>query len=158
VPSTTAETFYDLGIRALEEQERQVSSLRARTGTLVAAAAVAATLLAREVFAQRHPEGALEWLGSVLGVLGLAGVVAASVYLLRSHDLAFSVDARKAYRNAAEDGDLTVSALQVGLAVAFARTQARNQPTVSRMRVAFALALGGVVAEIVGLATAAALA
>jgi hypothetical protein len=108
---------------------------------------------------QARPEGQLEWLGTGLGVLGLAAVVAASVYLLRSHDLAFSVDAGKAYDHAAaQHGDLSVGEVQARLAVAMADTQAMNDPTVDRMRLAFAVALGGLVAEIVGLGAGAALA
>ena len=51
---TASETFYDLAIRAIEEQEWEVNSLRTRTGTIAAAGAVAATILAREVFAGSH--------------------------------------------------------------------------------------------------------
>ncbi len=58
MPGTVSDTFYDLAIRAIEEQEREVNGLRARTGTILASGAVAATLLAREVFAGPHPVGA----------------------------------------------------------------------------------------------------
>jgi hypothetical protein len=104
VPSTTSETFYDLAIRAIEEQEREVNGLRARTGTLVAAAAVAATVLAREVFAGAHPNGWLAWTATGIGLIALGAVLLASVYLLRSHDLSFSVDAAATLEDASDKG------------------------------------------------------
>lgn len=162
MPSTAGETFYDLAVRALEEQERQVTSLRVRTGTLVAAAAVAATLLAREVFADTHPDGIAEWSVTVFGLVGLGVVLIASVFLLRSHDLAFSLDVREAYDDAEErqepDGETEVHNLHLALALSISDRQADNQPTVSSMRTAFAWALAGLLAEIVGLGTGAALA
>jgi len=61
MPSATSETFYDLAIRAVEEQDREVNSLRTRTGTILAAATIAATVLAREVFAGAAPSGWMAW-------------------------------------------------------------------------------------------------
>ena len=65
MPSTAGETFYELAVGALDEQEREVSSLRSRTGTL--AAAVAASLLGREMFTDSHPEGSAEWIAAATG-------------------------------------------------------------------------------------------
>ena len=61
MPSATSETFYDLAIRAVEEQDRELNSLRTRTGTILAAATIAATVLAREVFAGAAPSGWMAW-------------------------------------------------------------------------------------------------
>jgi hypothetical protein len=129
VPATASETFYDLALRALEEQARDVRSLRSRTGTLVAAAAVAATLLGREVFATSHPDGAPEWIASAAGLIGLGVVLFASVYLLRSHDLVFSVDAAAPFEEAEEAGAADdPEDLRIGLTYALSALQAPAAP------------------------------
>ncbi len=161
MPGRPSDTFYDLAIRAIEEQEREVNGLRARTGTIVAAGAVAATLLAREVFAGSHPDGSFEWTVTGVGLAGLALVLLSSVYLLRSHDLSFSLDARAAYERARDLGVLDVDgveAVRIDLVYNLSAMQGNNGVTVERLRVAFAAALGGLVVEIVGLGLGAALA
>jgi hypothetical protein len=159
VPATVGETFYDLAIRSLEEQEREVSSLRSRTGTLVAAAAVAATLLGREVFIGTHPDGLVEWVACGTGLVALGVVLGASVHLLRSHNLTFSLDAAATFEEAEADGALEhdAEALQIGLTYSLAAIQAGNSATVLGLKVAFAWALGGLVVEILGLGLSAAL-
>ncbi|HXD54577.1 MAG TPA: hypothetical protein VN618_07465 [Solirubrobacteraceae bacterium] len=56
------ERIYQLGSEALSEQERQVAEVRGRGSTLLAAGAVIASLLAKPVFHNGHPNGALETL------------------------------------------------------------------------------------------------
>ncbi|HEV7808855.1 MAG TPA: hypothetical protein VGO80_23835 [Solirubrobacteraceae bacterium] len=163
MPSTISETLYDVAFRAIEEQEREVASLRARTGTLVAAAAVAATLLVRSVFAGIHPHGWVAWCMTAAGLQGLAVVLIASIYLLRSHDLSFSIDASAALEELLGDeplGDDDSARAHVHGALTYRLSdmQAENALTVSQLRVAFAAALAGLVVEIVGLGLAAALA
>jgi hypothetical protein len=160
VPSTAGETFYDLAIRSLEEQEREVNSLRTRTGTLVAAAAVAATLLSSAVFVDTHPEGALEWIATGVGLAALAVVLLASVYLLRSHDLTFTVDAAAVYEDAERAGALDddVEGLHIGLTYGLSSMQADNSVIVGNLKTAFAIALAALVIEVLGLGLGAALA
>jgi hypothetical protein len=161
MPTTASETLYDLALRALGEQEREVDSLRTRTGTIVAAAAVAATLLGREVFAGSRPDGFVAWTGTGIGLAGLAVVLLASVYLLRSHDLAFSMDAAATFEEALDGGaleDETPDGLHIGLTYGLSSIQAHNAPTVQRLKSAFALALGALVLVILGLGVGAALA
>jgi hypothetical protein len=158
MPSTAGETFYDLAIRSLEEQEREVNSLRSRTGTLAAAAAVAATLLTRVVFADDHPEGWMEWTAVSIGLIALGTVLLASVYLLRSHDMTFSVDAARIQEEAETAGALEdVEALQLGLTHGLSLMEGVNRAIVDRLKVAFAAALAGFVIETVGLGLGAAL-
>jgi hypothetical protein len=161
MPSTTSETFYDLAIRAIEEQEREVNGLRTRTGTLVAAAAVAGTVLAREVFAGSHPDGELAWAATAVGLGGLVMVLAASVYLLSTHSMSFSIDAPAAFEKARDFGALDAddhAGVHIDLTYTLAAMQSGNGLTVNRLRTAFAIALGGLVAETVGLGLGAALA
>jgi hypothetical protein len=81
--ATFEERVYELGANALAEQERQVSELRGRGATLLAAAAVIASLLAKPVFHNGHPRGLEEVVPSGLGLLGAAGVLVFVVLLLR---------------------------------------------------------------------------
>lgn len=159
MPAAARQTFYELAVRALEEQERHVADLRSRTGTLVAAAAVAATLLADEVFAGAHPAGTAEWLSTGLGLAGLVAAFVASVFLLRSHDLVFSVDAAVLLREAEDAGALDDDdEVAVALTFELSQIRAQNSPTVVRLDMAFAAALTGLVLEVVGLGLGAALA
>ncbi len=95
VPSTI-ERIYDLALRSLDEQERQVGELRGRLAPVVAAGGLGSTLLARSVFARSHPEGVWEVSATIVGLAGAAVLVLAVAYLLRSRPMAFSVDAEAA--------------------------------------------------------------
>jgi hypothetical protein len=160
MPSTVGETFYDLAIRSLEEQEREVASLRARTGTLAAAAAVAATVLAEEALGHGNPGSRLDWAVTAIGLLALIAVLLASVYLLWSHRLAFSVDAGAAIEDvetspeaAADD----LNALHVSLADSISAMRATNRDTVRKLGAAFSVASSSFVIETLGLGLGAAL-
>jgi hypothetical protein len=157
--STAAAVFYDLALRSLEEQEPQVAGLRSRTGTMVAAAAVTATLLAREVFAGSDPDGVVGWAATAVGLVGLAIVLGASVQLLRSHELVFSIDAAEVFEDAlAHEALDDLEGLQTGLTYELSSIQADNTRTITDMKTAFALALGGLVLEVLGLGLGAAVA
>jgi hypothetical protein len=159
--STPSEIFYDLALRALEEQERDLVSLRSRTGTIVAAAAIAATVLAREVFAGTQPDGWSGWTASGLGFVGLLAVLFASTYVLRSHDLLFSIDAAAALEEAVAFGsvdDEHVAEVELGMTYRLSSMRAENDTKIRRIRTAFATALGGLLVETVGLGVGAALA
>lgn len=106
------------------------------------------------MFAAAHPDGGVEWVSAGFGLAGLGVALLASVYLLRSHGLAFSLDAAAAYEEARDAGALDDSdpeALHIGLTYGPSGIHADNSKTVGRMKRAFALALMGLVAEILGL-------
>lgn len=94
------------------------------------------------------------------GLAALGAVVFASVYLLRSHELSFSLDAAAALETADAEGlDRDDPARVVrGLTYVLSSMQAENSLTVGRLRTSFAWALGGLVVEIFGLGLGAALA
>ena len=79
------ERIYELGVAALSDQERQVAEVRGRGATLLAAGAVIASLLAKPVFHGDHPNGYWEVAGTVVGLLGCAGVLLFVVLLLRPY-------------------------------------------------------------------------
>jgi hypothetical protein len=71
--SLPIERVYELALRALDEQERQVSDTRGRIPPVLAAGGLGVTLLARPIFHEGHPTGAGEISAVVVGLLG-AGV------------------------------------------------------------------------------------
>lgn len=77
---------YDASLRALDKQERLLEELRARTGILLAASALAASFLGRDAFGDSD--------STVVVVVALAAFVVsivASVYILMpKRDLVFS--------------------------------------------------------------------
>lgn len=150
---------YELGLRALDEQERSVSDVRSRLPPVLAAGGVAATLLARPVFAGRHPHGVGEIVALIAGLLGAAVLVAAAVVLLRPTRMAFSVDAELLLEAAREARVLdSEDEFHEATAGALAERRRANEPIVERLTLMLEIALIGLVLELVGLGTAAALA
>jgi hypothetical protein len=89
VPSLVLE----LALRSLDQQEREVSELRARTNTVIAAAALAASFLGSAAI--REHGGLSVWSVLALVVLFITGGV--SLYVLWPRQLSFAFDARATY-------------------------------------------------------------
>jgi hypothetical protein len=157
VPGSVGDILYDVAIRALDEQEREVAGVSRRTGTLTASTAVAATVLGGAAFDGPHPVGRLAWAATAFGIAGAVVVCVASVHLLRSHRLRFSVDARRITRLHLQP-DARADDLRTDLALALARTAQQNARIITAMHDVFGVALAGFVCEVVGLGLAAALA
>ncbi len=155
MPSTAGETFYDLALRALDEQQSEVAGLRTRAGTILAAAAIVATLLARPVFTEPVPDSPLFRLAAGTGVAGLVVVLAASVELLRTHTVGFAADVRELYATTRDDVD--IEAVFAALALTLERRRRRNAPTVERLRAACGVTLAGLVLATSGFGVAAAI-
>lgn len=152
------ERIYQLGLEALAEQERQVAEVRSRGSTLLAAGAVIASLLAKPVFHDGHPDGALEVLVTVVGLLGAGGLLLVVVLLLRPYELGFSVNAPATYRALWDKGILEQPMVDLALADAFEEQREANSRAVRRLVWLLGVALGALVFETAGLAAAAALA
>lgn len=155
---TFAERIYELGLEALAEQERQVAEVRSRGSTLLAAGAVIASLLAKPVFAGRHPDGRWEVAATTVGLAGCVALLICVVLLLRPYELGFSVKAGATYRALWEQGLLEQPMVDIALAEAFEERRDNNAEVVRRLVLFLALALVALVVETAGLATAAALA
>ncbi|HTB50964.1 MAG TPA: hypothetical protein VK701_08315 [Solirubrobacteraceae bacterium] len=152
------ERIYQLGLEALAEQERQVAEVRSRGSTLLAAGAVIASLLAKPVFHDGHPDGALKVLATVVGLLGAGGLLLVVVLLLRPYELGFSVNAPATYRALWDKGILEQPMVDLALADAFEEQREANSRAVRRLVWFLGVALGALVLETAGLAAAAALA
>jgi hypothetical protein len=75
---SVADAAYDLALRAIEQQERRLNELRSRTGTLIAAASVAASLLG----SQAPRVGSLEASGAAALLAHFVCIASALVVLL----------------------------------------------------------------------------
>ena len=85
MPASLAEAGYELSLKAVEEQESRLADLRGRTGTLLAAASLAASFLG----GQSIRAGDLELLGAV-AIVAYLGCVGACIKVLLPHRLVFS--------------------------------------------------------------------
>jgi hypothetical protein len=151
------ERIYELGSGALADQERQVSEIRGRGSTLLAAAAVIASLLAKPVFHSGHPQGFAEVAATTIGLLGSGGVLVFVVLLLRPYELGFSVKAGTTYRALWDSGILEQPMIDIALAEAFEERRDNNAQVVERLALFLVFALTALILETAGLATAAAL-
>lgn len=95
-----AELTYEQAQKALEPQERQVTELRQRTGTLLAAAALTASFFGAAALG-RDGVG----IPVVLAGIALAVTVLSGLYVLYPHELKFASDARRLYDDLASDKD-----------------------------------------------------
>lgn len=151
------ERIYELGAEALAEQERQVAEIRSRGSALLAGGAVIASLLAKPTFQGPHPDGALEVAMTGLGLLGAAAVLVFVVLLLRPYELGFSVKPGATYRALWDQDILSQPMVDLALAEAYEERRSGNAMVVGRLVRFLGLALGSLVLETVGFATAAAL-
>jgi hypothetical protein len=97
VPGSLAEAGFDLSLKAVEEQESRLTDLRSRTGTLLAAASLAASFLG----GQSIRTGELRFLG-VLAIVAYVMCVAACIKVLLPHRLVFSFRGSVLLRTARE--------------------------------------------------------
>jgi hypothetical protein len=115
-------------------------------------------LLAKAVFHGGHPDGALQTLAAIVGVVGAGGLLLFVVLLLRPYELGFTVNAPATYRALWEQGILEQPMVDLALADAFEEERETNLETARRLTLLLGLALGALVMETAGLAAAAALA
>lgn|GEM_PF-3446428 len=151
------ERIYELGVSALADQERQVAEIRGRGSTLLAAGVLIASLLAKPVFHDGHPSGAGEATATVVGLIGMTGVLLFVVLLLRPYQLGFSVRAGATYGALWDQGIVEQPMVDLALADAFEERRNQNAMVVERLVLFLALTLASLLLEAAGLAAAAAL-
>jgi hypothetical protein len=96
--SSLPKLAYELSLKALERQERVLDELRARTGTMLAASALAASFLG----ARASDEGSR--ILAVLAVAAFAGSIGAGIYvLLPKPGLIFSLRGSVLFESEFED-------------------------------------------------------
>jgi hypothetical protein len=134
--------MHETAIRALAQQETALEALRARVGTLLAAAALIASFLGGQAIARN---GLTFWVADALAAFGT--VVLLSVYVLVPKRLIFGIDIEAAYRillPTSEDDRVTDRVL----ARVHHDLARLNEPTVARIGLAAKLAGGALLTEI----------
>lgn len=152
------ERIYQLGVEALAEQERQVTEVRTRGSTLLAAGAVIASLLAKPVFHSGHPSGVGETVSTFAGLVGAVSLLVFVVLLLRPYKLGFCVNASATHRALWDQGILEEPMVDLALADAFEEQREQNVETTKRLILFLGIALIALIVETAGLGAAAALA
>jgi hypothetical protein len=145
---------YDLALRALDEQERQVVELRSRLAPVVAACGIVATLLSRPAWRNAHRVHALQVASVSVGFVGIGMTTFMAAYLLLSRPLSFGVDASVAWRCAGGDAD----AYYVSMIGMLDARRLENLPAIRKLHVAFTAMLYGMLVGVCGLVGAIAIA
>jgi drug/metabolite transporter (DMT)-like permease len=148
---------YDLALRALAEQERQVTALHGRLAPVLAAGGLAATLLAPAAFRGERPAGAVATIGVVIGLVGVAVLVLAGAYVLLPAPLSFGLDACAAAAALRGRPDRDARAVYAALTDALDRRRIGNATAIRRLHVAFTVMVCGMLVEVCGLAAAVAI-
>ncbi len=150
--------LYDLALRALAEQERQVAALHGRLTPVLAAGGVGVTLLTRPAFHAARAAGTFATVASGLGVLAIGIAVLAATYVLLGDRLAFGIDASSA-RNIARDAAVDdLGGFYAAVFVVLDERWLENGRAIERMLTAFTVMVCGMLVGVCGLALAAAVA
>lgn len=129
--------MYDIARHALAEQEARVSSIRAHTSALVAAQALIASFLGRDVLEHGSAGG---WGWAAVATLAVGLVVAAAV--LAPWNVRFALDVHRVYRGLERqvNDELSHDSLDwlVVVAMVHEELRERNHRTVQRLTTASA--------------------
>lgn len=140
--TSLAQLTYDQAQKALDQQERQVSDLRQRTGTLLGAAALTASFFGAAALGR-------DGVGIPVGIAGiaLAVTVLSGLYVLYPHPMEFATDARRLYDALEPDRD-DLERLQLRLAFGLRDTREENGRRVDRLARCLAIAAIALVVQI----------
>jgi hypothetical protein len=143
------ENAFALAQAALREQERGISELRSRTGTLLTAASLVASFLGAQAIRQAGFDAAV-----VLALLAFGATIVLSVYVLLPKDgLIFSLNGPEAYEALFEIRD-DENEVYRRLAYWIQSFRHGNQATVDSLTLWFRGACGALLLEIALLAVA----
>jgi hypothetical protein len=143
MPQSLAEVLYELGRAALEQQERQVAELRARTQALLAGAALIASFFGAAAIERAGLNGP-----SIAALVVLSLSVSAGVYVLAPHRMKFVLDVHDVHRELYEPESEKIGMIQTRLAYTFQDFRSANRPAVDRLFWAFGAGAGLLVVQI----------
>lgn len=137
------ELAYGLSLRALEQQERVLEELRARTGVLLAATALVASFLGGRALAS----DASPWF-TLPGVAAATASILLAVYLLAPKSkLEFALDGAAVYEHFAGE-EVDIPEAHRTLAYWLSDTWVSNQRTIDLLVRLFTFACGALVATV----------
>ncbi|HVV90414.1 MAG TPA: hypothetical protein VHB53_07960 [Solirubrobacterales bacterium] len=146
MPADLEKLAYESALRALDKQERLVEELRARTGLVLAASSVAASLLGGRGVGAPGPNGF-----ALLAIACLVASIGAAVFvLLPREDLMFSVRGIPLFEGLSDSTDLAESFLRA--ATSLDGVWATNEVTIQLLTRAFSVAAVALAIEIGALA------
>jgi hypothetical protein len=149
---------YELALRALDEQERQVVELRSRLAPVLAAGGLGITLLARPASKSGSAGGLIGTIAAIGAVLGVTVAVVAATRLLISRRLAFGVDAPSAIDIIERRGVTDMRDFYAAMIAVFDERRHQNHVVIERLQTTFTFMVCGMLAGVCGLALAAAVA
>jgi hypothetical protein len=127
---------YELALRSLDQQERELAELRSRTNTVIAAAALIASFLGAATIRENSGLGALTILALV--VLVITGGL--SLWVLWPRELRFAIDARATYEDLYPLLDDPAEA-QLRVAYGGRDRYTRNKESIDQLELAFQAAV-----------------
>jgi hypothetical protein len=148
---------YDLALRALAEQERQVAALHNRLAPVLAAGGLGATLLAPAAFRGSHT-APVRIACIAVSLLGIAVAIGAGVRVLVTPQLAFGVDSASANSILREHPAIDERGFYVSVTALLEKRRLENLPVLEDLHAAFTLMVCGMLVGVCGLALAAAVA
>jgi hypothetical protein len=134
---------YDNAIRALDKQENVLEELRARTGVLLAAASLAASLLRSGALDDPHPIALL-----VVALIAFAVVLAACLFVLMPRSFVFSLEGPAVYERLYEFRN-DPAEIHRWLAYQLQRFWEENDRRMAPVKRAFRAAATGLVVEVI---------
>lgn len=145
---------YDLALRALDEQERQVVELRSRLAAAMAGVGLIASLLIRP--ALHHDRGPVLPHGILVGsgLVGMGVAAFSAMYLLGSAHLWFGVDATLAADVIRRSGVGDVEGFYLSMIRVLDERRLHNLAVLRRLEVAFTVMLCGILVAVCGLVAA----
>jgi hypothetical protein len=154
--ATPVERIYEAATAALSGQQQQIAQI---TGSVapVGTAAAAVALLMKPALVKVTQAGFEQVAGLVVGGAGLVVVLVGAVVILRGVDVE-SVDPTKLLETTARDPTILLEddRFHMEAAKTLATTKTHNDEAIQGLRAIYILMAAGLVAELIGLAAAAA--
>jgi len=142
--SALAALAYELSLRTLGQQEASLNDLRARTGTLIAAASIVTSFLGGAAFARAGLDG---WSGVAL-VAFASSITLATWVLLPKQSLIFSVQGSTLYETEIREDVFSIGETHRRLAYWLDAFHGANEPKLARLYSGYRLATLALLAEV----------
>jgi hypothetical protein len=127
---------YELALRSLDQQERELAELRARTNTVIAAAALTASFLGAAAI--ERADGVSGWAVGALVMFAVTGAL--SLLVLWPRELRFAFDARRTYAELYPFSDRVAEA-RLRVAYSSRDRYIENKAAIDRLELAFQAAV-----------------
>jgi hypothetical protein len=142
--SALAQLSYELSLRTLSQQESSLNELRARTGTLIAAASVVTSFLGSAAIAR---DGLDAW--SVAALVAFVACISFATWVLLPKKLVFSVRGSALFEDEIRADVFEIRETHRRLAYWLDGYHAENEPKVARLSVFYRWATAALLGEVI---------